>query len=135
MNPADFTREKKRLEEAVTASLVGGYLPCPVALKLSERLNVNAGVVGDTVNELGIRITNCQLGCFKVEKASHDDLDGKIIPEEIIEHVKASLVGGYLPCLVAYDLGRELKVNLKEIGDAATRMKIKISDCQLNCFA
>ncbi|OGO45773.1 MAG: hypothetical protein A2Z05_02835 [Chloroflexi bacterium RBG_16_60_22] len=119
----------------MTASLVGGYLPCPVALKLAKRLNVDARAVGDTVDELGIRITDCQLGCFKVEKASHEDLVGKVIREEITERVRGSLVRGGLPCPVAHDLGRELKVSIKEIGDAATRMKIKIIDCQLNCFA
>ncbi|MFC1981683.1 hypothetical protein ACFLVN_05545, partial [Chloroflexota bacterium] len=117
-----------------TASLVGGYLPCPVALKLSERLNVDTKVVGDTVDELGIRITNCQLGCFKVEKAPHDDLDSKVISQEVAERVSNSLVDGGLPCSAAHDLGRELEVNLKEIGDAATKVKIKIIDCQLNCF-
>lgn len=135
MSPADATEDKDRLEAAVAASLVDGYLPCAVALKLSGRLGVASQAVGDTVDELGIRITNCHLGCFKVEKALHDDLDGRVFSREVTDGVRSALVNGGLPCLAAHDLGRELKVNLKEIGDAATRMKIKIIDCQLNCFS
>ncbi len=134
MSPANFTEDKERLEEAVTASLVGGYLPCPVALKLSARLNVETKAVGDTVDRLGIRITECQLGCFKVEKARHDDLDDKLFSQEVIEGVQGSLVDSRLSCMAAHDLGQEIKVSLREIGDAATKMKIKISHCQLNCF-
>lgn len=134
MSPAESTEEKERIEEAVIESLVDGYLPCAVALNLSRRLNVTTRAVGDAVDTLGIRIVNCQLGCFIVEKARHEDLEDKVIRPEVTERVKDSLVNGRLPCPVAHDLGRELKVSLKEVGDAATKMKIKISDCQLNCF-
>lgn len=135
MSPANFTEDRDTIEEAVMASLVGGYLPCPVALKLSARLNVETRAVGDTVDRLGIRITDCQLGCFNVEKARHDDLDDKLFSREVTEGVQSSLVDGRLPCSAAHDLSREVRVSLREIGDAATKMKIKISHCQLNCFA
>jgi hypothetical protein len=127
--------EKEKLEKAVMDSLVGGYLPCPVALKLSGSLGIDPGEVGDMVDRLGIRITNCQLGCFKVEKAPHDDLDDRVFIREVTEGVTSSLVDGGLPCRVAHNLGYELGVGLKEIGDAATKMEIKITGCQLRCFA
>jgi hypothetical protein len=37
MSPAIFTEDKERLEDEVTTSLVAGYLPCPLALRLSAR--------------------------------------------------------------------------------------------------
>lgn len=131
---SDIEERTNKLEEAVLASLVEGYLPCPVGLGLSKKLGVGTGDIGDTVDTLGIRVTDCQLGCFKVEKALHDDLDGRVFSQDVLENIKNSLEAGYLPCKTAHELGRELKVNLKEIGDAATSMKIKISNCQLGCF-
>ena len=134
MSTVNFAEDIERLEEAVISSLVGGYLPCPVALKLSARLKVETNAVGNTVDRLGIRITDCQLGCFKVKKTRRDNLDDKLFSREITEGVQNSLIDGRFPCMAAHDLGRKLKVSLREIGDAATKMKIKISQCQLGCF-
>ncbi len=127
--------KEELLEEEVTASLVDGYLPCAVAFKAARKLQVTPGVVGDVVDRLGIRIINCQLGCFIVEKAVHDDLDSKIVRENVMERVKSSLVDGRLPCAAAFAAGKELRASLKEVGDAANKLKVKIVDCQLGCFA
>ena len=54
----------EKIEEELKASLVDGKLPCAVAFKLAEKLNVTPRQVGDTANRLGIKIANCQLGCF-----------------------------------------------------------------------
>ncbi len=134
MSPEKIKKDKERIEKAILASVVGGYLPCPVALRLSAELNVESKMVGDTINKLEVRITDCMLGCFKIKKSLHEDLDNKLFSQEIIETIQSSLVDSHLPCKVAHDLGRKTKINLKEIGDAATKMKIKISHCQLGCF-
>lgn len=125
----------ERIEEAVIASLVGDYLPCPVALRLSARFDIEPKVVGDAANRLKIRITDCLLGCFEIKKSKHDNLENKLFNQEITEAVQRSLVDSRLPCTAAHDLGRKIKVSLIEIGDATTKMKIKISDCQLGCFS
>ena len=57
-------------------------------------------------------------------------MDNKALEEEI----KASLVEGKLPCAVAFKIAKKIKVAPKEVGDAANRLKIKISSCQLGCF-
>ncbi len=52
----------------------------------------------------------------------------------IEQKIKASLVNGKLPCAVAFKIAKELKVPLREVGDAADRLRIKICNCQLGCF-
>lgn len=52
------------LEEKVTAALVNGQLPCPSAFKIAREFEVSIGKIGDTTDRLGIKISNCQLGCF-----------------------------------------------------------------------
>ena len=52
------------LEEKVVSSLVDGQLPCAVAFKIAKELKVSVQEVGETADELGIRIIKCQLGCF-----------------------------------------------------------------------
>ena len=54
--------------------------------------------------------------------------------EKVINKVKASLVGGKLPCAVAFRIAGELGLEPKEIGDLADELNIKISRCQLGLF-
>lgn len=50
------------------------------------------------------------------------------------EKVTSSLVDGQLPCPIAFKIAKELKVNLREVGETADKLGIKISGCQLGCF-
>ena len=57
-------------------------------------------------------------------------MDNKALEEEL----KASLGEGMLPCAVAFQIAKKLKVAPKEVGAVANELKIKISSCQLGCF-
>ncbi len=48
--------------------------------------------------------------------------------------IKSSLVNGRLPCAVAFRIAKELKVSPRDVGNAANRLSVKISSCQLGCF-
>jgi hypothetical protein len=134
MSPGNSAPAGKDLENEVRAALVGGYLPCPVALRLADRLGVATEEIGYTADSLGVRITGCQLGCFKIDKATRAGLEDRVFGAEVTAGIGRSLVNGRLPCPAAHALGHELGVPLTDIGDAATRMGVKIVDCQLNCF-
>jgi len=60
---------------------------------------------------------------------SHGDI-GKALEEEM----RASLVNGKLPCAVAFQIAKKLRVSPKQVGDAANRLSVKIASCQLGCF-
>ena len=47
-------------------------LPCAKALALAKRLKVNHLEIGKVANELGIKITDCQLGCFGIKRVRKD---------------------------------------------------------------
>jgi len=50
------------------------------------------------------------------------------------EEMRASLANGKLPCAAAFRIAKKLKVSPRQVGDAANRLNIKISSCQLGCF-
>jgi len=56
--------DKKVLEDEIKSSLINGKLPCAVAFKIAKKLKVSPKDVGDAANELKIKISSCQLGCF-----------------------------------------------------------------------
>ena len=53
---------------------------------------------------------------------------------ELEEKVASSLVDDQLPCPAAFKIAKELKVSLREVGETADKLGIKISSCQLGCF-
>jgi len=56
------------------------------------------------------------------------------VENELEEKIKSSLVEGQLPCAVAFKIAKELKVSPRDVGDAANRLSVKLSGCQLGCF-
>jgi len=55
---------KSRIEDEIKKKSANGRLPCPVARKIAKDLSVSFKEVGRVANELEIKITNCELGCF-----------------------------------------------------------------------
>jgi hypothetical protein len=53
---------------------------------------------------------------------------------ELEEKITSSLVDDQLPCPGAFKIAKELKVGLREVGETADKLGIKISSCQLGCF-
>jgi hypothetical protein len=52
------------LKEEMLKKAVDGKLSCAAAMKIAESLGLPLREVGKAANELGIKIKNCQLGCF-----------------------------------------------------------------------
>jgi len=55
---------KEKLTEEIMKKAVDRKLPCAVARKIAEDFGVSYSSVGAAADELGIKIKNCQLGCF-----------------------------------------------------------------------
>ncbi len=124
----------KNLEEQINSALVNGRLPCPVAFLAAKKANASLKAIGEKADELGIRIIDCQLGCFGAKKATHEELAGMPIDGNVAKAVREALVGGGLPCAVAHEVARKLKVSRRKVGDTATQMKVHVVECQLGCF-
>jgi hypothetical protein len=54
----------ERVADEVRRRAPEGRLPCAEALAIAERLGVAPAAVGEAANALGIKIVDCQLGCF-----------------------------------------------------------------------
>jgi len=133
-NPANLPATKSKiLEEKVKASLKDGYLPCGIAFKIAYEENVPKIAVGETADRLGHRITNCQIGCFKVDKTVFDDTALKT-NDEIISGIEKLKDADELTCEKVFELAKELKVAPMLLGNTATLKGWKVRRCQLGCF-
>jgi hypothetical protein len=52
------------LEKRIRASLVDGKLPCATAFQIAKEMKVTTKEIGETCNQLKIKVRSCQLGCF-----------------------------------------------------------------------
>ena len=41
-----------------------GKIPCAMAFKIAQECNVSTKEIGNLLNQVKIKISNCQLGCF-----------------------------------------------------------------------
>jgi hypothetical protein len=41
-----------------------GKIPCAMAFKIAKECSVSTKEIGNLLNQLKIKITSCQLGCF-----------------------------------------------------------------------
>ena len=55
---------KKELKEKMLKKVTDGRLSCAAARKLAEDFGISYKEVGAAADELGIKIKDCQLGCF-----------------------------------------------------------------------
>ncbi|MDP2719657.1 MAG: hypothetical protein Q8P44_07495 [Dehalococcoidia bacterium] len=135
------SKEKVNIEDSnnmvdkeIRASLIKGKLPCAVAFKIAEKAGVTTGTVGDRTDKLDLRIVKCQLGCFDVEKAKRPGLDAVKIETELTKVLQDSMVNQQLTCFQAFEIAGKTKASRMHIGDATTKLKIRLIECQLGCF-
>jgi LAO/AO transport system kinase len=55
---------KDKIREEIRKKAKDNRLPCPVARKIAKELSVSYKEVGRTADELKVKITDCELGCF-----------------------------------------------------------------------
>ena len=59
-----MVEEKDKIQAALSKRSENGRIPCSVARAIAEELKVDYQEVGRTANKFGIKIINCELGCF-----------------------------------------------------------------------
>ena len=133
-NPGNLAPEKiKELHEAVKKSLKGGYLPCAKAFRIAEELNIPRIAVGAMTDKIGVRVSDCRTGCFKVDKIIHEDT-GKTPDEKIMKAVENLKEKDELTCANVFILAEQFGVVPMKVADAANLKSWKIRQCQLGCF-
>lgn len=135
-NPADLSEERRtQLMEKVKASSQDGHLPCAKAHKIAQDYDVPKIAVGEMADKLGIRIINCQIGCFKVDKIIHDNADEKKkTDDDIQKRLQTITENGYITCADVFKLALRSKLAPMAIANVANSQNIKIHICQLGCF-
>lgn len=57
-------KEKEELIAKIQGAAKDGKIPCAVAFAISKENGIPVRKIGELCNQLKIKITQCQLGCF-----------------------------------------------------------------------
>ena len=55
---------KEELKAKIKAAAPQGKIPCAAAFKVAEEVGISRAEMGELLNEMKIKIIQCQLGCF-----------------------------------------------------------------------
>jgi hypothetical protein len=55
----------KGLEEEIKKKAKGGKLPCAMCFKIAAEFGISNKKMGKILNEMKVKISQCQLGCFE----------------------------------------------------------------------
>ena len=113
-------------------------VPCAVAHYIAADVGVAPLEVGDTLNEMDVRINMCQLGLFgyaqkgkpayRIFKAMED------VPEDLAAAINEAAVDGRVSCVALWKIGAEFDLSRHEMGNAVEGLGLKVKPCQLGCF-
>ena len=57
--------DRDKLEKVILKKAKAGKLPCAMCFKIAEDFGISKREIGKVLNEMKIRISQCQLGCFE----------------------------------------------------------------------
>lgn len=114
-------------KELIMTNLDGdGHLSCLKAFKVARLIGRKPKDMAEITKELGIKITNCELGVFgKLEFFDANLTTYKNLSRNYMEDKK-------LECKVLWDEARNS--TLKTVGSTVKNSDIKVTHCQLGCF-
>ncbi len=134
-NPANLSPGALlQLKEKVKESLQGGYLSCPTAWKIAGEEKVPRIALGPVADSLGVRVTNCQIDCFSVDKTITTGSDSGKIDSELMTRLEKLERNGELTCAVIFELSSQQGLAPMDVANVVNQRKWKIRQCQLGCF-
>mgnify|MGYP000338944675 CR=1 FL=1 len=126
------------MEEAIAKALEDGKLPCEAAFAIARGLGVKPLEVKRKADEMGIKISRCQLGLFgygSKRGGKHRIVNPpEAISAELETELRHMAPEGLLPCAKAWAVARRLGISKLEVSGAAEALGIRIVQCQLGCF-
>ena len=123
-----------RIENELAQKTKNNELPCAVAFKIAEALQVSPADVGKTADLLEMELVKCQLGLFgykpnkKIVEPKAPDLP------DLEKTIRDSLIEGSLPCRKAWDIARSHDLSKMAVSAICEHLQIKIKPCQLGAF-
>ncbi|MGI9570530.1 MAG: hypothetical protein ACR2PH_12550 [Desulfobulbia bacterium] len=128
------TQLNERIKDHITGQVKNNELPCALAFKIADELNVSAAEVGKTADLLEIALVKCQLGLFGYSPEKKIVKPQTPESQNLESSIRESLVDGKLSCEKAWEISRSFDVPKMTVSAVCEQLEIKIIPCQLGAF-
>jgi len=61
----ELIMDRKKIEELIKEKAKDGKLACAMCFKIAEDFGISKKEMGKILNEVKVKISQCQLGCFE----------------------------------------------------------------------
>jgi len=124
----------EKIAAAIKRRAKNGELRCAEAFRIAEELSVAPLAVGQTANELDMRLARCQLGLFGHGPQKSITEAAEEIPPDLEQAIREGLIVGRLPCAVAWAIAARFGIPKLHVANAAEGLEVRIAQCQLGAF-
>lgn len=129
----------EKLHQAIMERLEEGQLPCAEAHAVARHFDLDPLSVGLAADDAGIRISHCQLGLFgygpKSEGKHKIVQPMENVPDELAARLRAAVHGSGITCADVWAIADDLEISRLEASNAVEALGLRVSRCQLGCFA
>lgn len=123
-----------QIKEAVEQSVSKGRISCAAAHKIAENLAVPPIKVGEVIDRMGIRVTECRLGLFGRRAQNAMVTPAEKISPKLENAIEKALKNNRLSCAAGWKIADELDIAGTSVGSACEALNVKISACRLGVF-
>ena len=124
----------EKIAAAIERRAKNGELRCAEAFRIAEELGVAPLAVGQTANELDVRLARCQLGLFGHGPQKSITEAAEEIPPDLEQAIREGLILGRLPCAVAWAIAARFGMPKLHVANAAEGLDVRLAQCQLGAF-
>ena len=122
------------LRELILAQAADGRISCAQAHRLARENGFNPAAVGQDIDLLEIRLSDCQLGLFG-QGRNRNQIPGILPDRDVEKMIRDALVGKRLPCAKAWEIASASGLSRRQVASACETLAIKIAPCQLGAFS
>ncbi|MCK5203992.1 MAG: hypothetical protein KAR15_08970 [Desulfobacterales bacterium] len=124
----------ERIRAHINRHAKNNELPCALAFKIADELNVSPAAVGKTADLLEMMLVKCQLGLFGYSPSKKVVKPKAPENQDLERAIRDSLVDGDLSCEKAWEIAHSFNVPKMKVSAVCEQLKIKVKPCQLGAF-
>jgi len=124
----------EKIAAAIRERVGEGKLACETAFDIAGELDVTPRAVGETADEIGLRLCRCQLGLFGYGERRRIVEPAADVSPELTQAIDQGLILGRLPCAVAWALAARFGMTKLDVSNSVEALEVRLSQCQLGAF-
>ena len=133
-NGFEFVENADNIRRAIEQRSDQRKITCAEAFNIAADANISPEIVGKLIDDLGVKLTHCQLGLFGHSPDRKKVTGALDISEDLKNAIMADSEDGRISCRTVWNIALRLQVARQKVSNACEGLKIRIKPCQLGAF-